>query len=250
MLLCVCQLLHLCCLRIKFSFCSYSKNSGRASVLLGANKTGDLKLPPDIIFKGAKNRKARVYRELKGRDDYPKDCEYYVQASAWMDEDIFIDFLNDIWLPYLDANGIKLALLLLDMCSVHLTPNVKLALSAARTEVEFIPAGYTAKLQPMDVGINKPFKNYIKREYDAWWYTNRNVNKKITRQSVANWVSQAWATITPNIIRNSWRHAGYLFETEFSNRLLVEPEQNNWNDHLVLDNFDVLDASTIVPNLP
>jgi hypothetical protein len=49
-------------------------------------------------------------------------------------------------------------LLELDQCKVHLMGSVVGALEGCGTEVEFILPGYTGKLQVLDVGINKPFK--------------------------------------------------------------------------------------------
>jgi hypothetical protein len=34
------------------------------------------------------------------------------------------------------------------------------------TESDYIPKGYTCKLQSMDGGINKPLKNYITQQLD------------------------------------------------------------------------------------
>lgn len=31
-----------------------------------------------------------------------------------------------------------------------------------------IPEGLTRQLQPLDVGVNKPFKDLLRREYNEW----------------------------------------------------------------------------------
>jgi DDE superfamily endonuclease len=41
------------------------------------------------------------------------------------------------------------------------------------TEVNYIPEGYASRLQVMDVGVNKPFKGYIKNELDDWLVANQ-----------------------------------------------------------------------------
>ena len=52
--------------------------------------------------------------------------------------------------------------LIFDEFTVHL---MKLCLNAIQdcgTEVDFVIQGYVSKLQILDVGINKPFKDYVK----------------------------------------------------------------------------------------
>ena len=42
------------------------------------------------------------------------------------------------------------------------------------TKVDFIVSGYTNKLQVLDVGINKPFKGYIRESYQNFMMGNTN----------------------------------------------------------------------------
>jgi hypothetical protein len=52
---------------------------------------------------------------------------------------------------------------------------VKEAFNDCNTAAEYsIPLGYTSKLQVMDVGINKPFKDYLCCELEAWMLRNPN----------------------------------------------------------------------------
>jgi hypothetical protein len=43
---------------------------------------------------------------------------------------------------------------------------VKEAFNELKMEIDFIPKGYTCKLQPMDVGINTRFKNYTYNQFN------------------------------------------------------------------------------------
>jgi hypothetical protein len=52
----------------------------------------------------------------------------------------------------------------------------------------------------MDVGINKPLKNYIKQQFDEWLILNRD--KKPKRQDDASWIWNRWSEISETIVRN------------------------------------------------
>ena len=51
--------------------------------------------------------------------------------------------------------------LLLDSFKVHQTQQVVQAIEETGCELDFISGGCTGLAQPLDVGINKPFKNQI-----------------------------------------------------------------------------------------
>eukprot|EP00977_Amphora_coffeiformis_P025179 scaffold18518_cov153-Amphora_coffeaeformis.AAC.1 len=48
--------------------------------------------------------------------------------------------------------------LIIDSFKVHQTAEVVQAIEVLGCEVDFIPGGCTGLAQPLDVGINKPFK--------------------------------------------------------------------------------------------
>jgi hypothetical protein len=52
------------------------------------------------------------------------------------------------------------------------------------TEVDFIIQGYTSKVQVLDVGINKPFKDYVKQSYEE--FTVENNGRKSSCLDVVN----------------------------------------------------------------
>jgi hypothetical protein len=61
---------------------------------------------------------------------------------------------------------------------------VKEAFNDCNTVMEYILPGDTSKLQIMEVGINKPIKEYLQRELKAWMVHNpKEIHTK--RQNVA-----------------------------------------------------------------
>jgi transposase-like protein len=179
-------------------------SSDRCTVMLGANLAGDIKLPPFVIYTGSSGRTGRVRREVEGKLGFPLEMEYSVQPKGWMDEELMLIWIERVWKP--SVAQFPRSYLILDCCTSHMTTAVKEAFDELNTEIDFIPKGYTCKLQPMDVGINKPFKNYTNNQFNEWLVANKD--KKPKRVDVAWWIWKAWTTLSDTIVRNSWRGCG------------------------------------------
>jgi DDE superfamily endonuclease len=179
-----------------------SGSSSRCTVLLGVTLSG-IKLPPFIIFKGSAT--GRLYREWTcAGTQYPNTSKYAVQAKAWIDSPTMLEWIDKVWAPFCD--GKPPTYLLMDECTVHKTASVKTALEDLSTEVDFIVKGYTSKLQVLDVGVNKPFKHYMRESYEHHMVVNNG--RKASRLDVANWVAEAWGKVKVESITNTWRSIG------------------------------------------
>jgi transposase-like protein len=178
--------------------------SSRATAMIGTNASGTEKIPPFLIYKGSASTTGRIYQELRKREGYPAELEYGVQKSAWMDEELMLQWLDKVWKPVTEARQGKKTLLLLDVYAAHMTSAVMQVFANLNTEVEFVPNGYTSALQPMDVGINKPFKGYTRRFFEEWIETCPN-GYKPHRRDAAKWVSLAWDLVTPTMIQKTWK---------------------------------------------
>ena len=56
-----------------------------------------------------------------------------------------------------------------------------------------IPKGLTSILQPLDVSINKPFKEAMKHKYESSIIYFSNKNKiKIKREVLLKWINDCW----------------------------------------------------------
>jgi transposase-like protein len=180
-------------------------SSSRCTIMLGASMSGK-KLSPFVIFKGKNCRSGYIKREIDGRDGYPDGMEFGVQDRAWMDEALMLEWIEKVWKPSISCN--KISYLILDECRSHLTAAVRKAFADCNTEVDLIPGGYTSRLQPMDVGLNKPFKGYVRDNFTDWLIENRNV--KPTRQDVSKWIMNGWSRVSEQIVLNAFRGSGYI----------------------------------------
>jgi hypothetical protein len=142
-----------------------------------------------------------VNKWTKEGNEFPNDCVYEVQAKAWVDQYNFPKWIDDkVWKPYTEG---KNSYLHMDQFKVHLMNDSVSRIQDCGTEVDFIPAGYTGALQVLDVGLNKPFKDYMRDEYEKYM-CQPGETKKVTRLLIAKWVSSAWAKITVPTITNTW----------------------------------------------
>jgi len=82
--------------------------------------------------------------------------------------------------------------------------------------MDYIPAGYTCVIQPVNVGVNAPFKSALHDYNHAWKMINyhgvTNVDKFPTpeREDLYPWIINAFNQITSESIVRTFQHIGFL----------------------------------------
>ena len=121
-----------------------------------------------------------------------------------MDEKLMVVYLQKVWKPYINqvAEEVGLtdtsSLLVMDSFRAHTTDNVKRVLEEMNTKAPIIPGGCTSKVQPLDVCVNKPFKQLLKASWAQYLkqaVTSQPEGSKVktaTRQEVTDWIVRAW----------------------------------------------------------
>lgn len=185
-----------------------ANSSNRCTTMIGCTATGKL-LPPFVIWKGSTKTTGRILRECEDPVGHglAEGITYTVQEKAWMDEARMLQWVDTVWKPFADSVDGP-TMLILDECSSHLTAAVKERIAACNTELEYIPGGYTSKLQVMDVGLNKPFKDRIRHCVESFIVGNP-IGTKPTRATVSHWIKTAWTTLDIMTVQNTWRHIGF-----------------------------------------
>lgn len=97
------------------------------------------KLPPYVVFKR---------KTLPKNLNFPKEVVVRCQAKGWMDKQLVQDW--------------RKSMLVWDSFRAHLSKPVRSTLRSINTECVVIPGGMTSMLQPLDVSINKPFKDRMR----------------------------------------------------------------------------------------
>jgi hypothetical protein len=97
------------------------------------------------------------------------DSIYCLNKKAWFNEQIMLDWIKHILAPY-DATappGI-IPIIFLDQFRVHKMGSIVNAIQALGMQVEFIPAGCTRLIQPVNVEFNEPFKCKMHDKFLNW----------------------------------------------------------------------------------
>ncbi len=56
----------------------------------------------------------------------------------------------------------------MDSCAVHETAAIEEALGNHDTKALYIQRGFTSRLQVFDVGVHKPFKHYMRQQFETF----------------------------------------------------------------------------------
>ena len=139
---------------------TFGKSKERVSCILCIFGNG-MKAAPMLVFKGVpenllenKLNKIKVVLEKK----------IYVtcQQNAWVDSNIFIKWLNTIWFRSYQFRELKESILYFDEASSHMEKEVDTLFKKNNSEYRVIPPGLTSICQPLDLCINKPFKDALR----------------------------------------------------------------------------------------
>jgi len=178
----------------------------RVTVVLGIDLLNKINIKPFIIIKG---KTERCLKDIK----INANCNLSYQNKSWCNEKQFIKFLSTF------PNNKKI-LLLLDNCTSHKTQTVKLFLKNEYPliEIQYLPPNTTSILQPLDVGLNGPFKASLRNKYISWLITNfdngkdiSQVKKKERTNFLVKWISTSWKKVnTITNIKNSFKFCGYI----------------------------------------
>ena len=93
-----------------------------------------------------------------------------------------------------------------------------------------LPANCTDKLQPLDIAVNKPMKDYLKSKFQQWYalevrkqleitgvaQVKVDVGLQVIKSPSANWIISGWQELEkrPDIAINGFRKSGILDATK------------------------------------
>src|SRR3989442_1439327 len=98
-----------------------------------------------------------------------------------MIEAIMLEWIKKVLVPFkLPPNTMKY--LIMDLCSSHKKDYVLKLLTENKIFLSLIPGGCTSILQPLDVVVNKPLKDYIRQKFEAWFLEKVSLNANLTKK--------------------------------------------------------------------
>lgn len=101
------------------------------------------------------------------------------------------------------AVGSENICLILDSLAAHRSQSVSSALADLNIRVLYVPGGLTAVLQPIDLGINAPFKHWVRENWSASYGTERSTMQE-KRVFISRLVDQSWQQIRQETVSNSF----------------------------------------------
>ena len=128
------------------------------TVLLTVTMAGQL-LAPQVIYTGT------TTRSLPRGAEFPASWDVTSTANHWSNKDSMLQYIDTVLLPYVKnhrQNPGQKALLILDVFAAHRTEEFIKKLASNSIEVVFVPACCTDKLQPLDLTLNKDYKDELK----------------------------------------------------------------------------------------
>ena len=128
--------------------------------------SGDF-LPIQLIYQGKSPRCHPHY-------DFPAGWNITHSPRHWSTEDTMLEYIEHIIVPYVETtrdllNDDKAALVIMDNFKGQVTASVNSLLDRHIIHVCSLPPNTTDLLQPMDISINKPAKDFLKREFEQWY---------------------------------------------------------------------------------
>ena len=168
-----------------------------------------------------------------------KEKKIYIkcQENSWCTTDLFKFWLNKIFLHYQNCIKKKNCLLIFDRATSHINSDIINYMNLNNIYYVIIPSGFTRFLQPLDLSINKPFKNALKEKYLNYQQTHINdiTENKFTLkdEDIIRFIDEIWNKeniIKKDIIKKSFLYCGISQALDGS-----EDEYFRWPDLSYLD---------------
>ena len=203
-----------------------SEDKRQITAVFAATMKGDF-LFPQIIYSG---KTSRCLPSVK----FPDGWHVTYTENHWANEKTTEDYIKLILLPYVESKRTELslgssypALVIFDRFKAQCTERILKILDDNNIRLAIVPANCTDRLQPLDVSVNKPAKEYLRRQFQLW-YSDQVCTKLGKKESVssislqmgvvkplgAKWLIGVYEYMKskPSIIINGFKEAGIYFE--------------------------------------
>lgn len=203
-----------------------SDDKRQITAVLAVTMTGEY-LPAQLLFQG---KTVRCHPKIEA----PPGWDIWHSINHWSNEETMLRYIEKVILPFvvykrreLKLNEDSQALAIFDCFKGQTTQTVYDLLKSNHIRVVKVPANCTDKLQPLDISINKPMKEEM-RKYFRNWYAESvrkqleegtpleevsiDVALSVIKNQSANWMFRSWETLTqkPEIAVNGFRKAEIL----------------------------------------
>ena len=119
-----------------------------------------------VIYKGTTVR-------CHPKHKFPPGWDITHSKKHWSNEHTMIQYIQNVIIPYVDnirTDSTEAALIIMDNFKGQTTPTVSNLLEENNIQVCLLPPNTTDRLQPLDVAINKPAKEFYRRKFQGWYF--------------------------------------------------------------------------------
>ena len=125
-------------------------------------------LPLQLIYAG---KTSRCHPKFK----FPPEWHITHSQKHWSNEETMIQHVDNIILPYVERTREMLdreeapALVIMDNFKGQITAKINKLLEDNNIHVCLLPANTTDLLQPLDISVNKPAKEFLRKRFQLWY---------------------------------------------------------------------------------
>lgn len=137
------------------------------TALFCGSLTGDF-LPVQVIYQGKTSR-------CHPKFGFPSDWNITHSRKHWSTEETMIEYIHSIIIPYITAqrellgDASRHAAIIMDNFKGQVTDSVHALLEEHGIYPCLLPPNTTDRLQPLDVSVNKPAKDFLRRKFEEWY---------------------------------------------------------------------------------
>ena len=138
------------------------------TAVFAATAVGDF-LPVQLIYQGKTSASLPAFT-------FPDDWSVMYTPNRWANEQTTKAYIEEIILPYVNEKRRQLhleddhpALVIFDVFKGQCTEEVLKMLNDNHIEHVLVPANCTDRLQPLDLSVNKPAKEFLRRRFQEWF---------------------------------------------------------------------------------
>ena len=138
------------------------------TAVFAATAIGDF-LPPQVIYKGKSSKSLPS-------TTFPADWSITFTPNRWSNEETMKVYIEEIIAPYVRQTRERLslsedhpALAIFDVFKGQCTEDVLQLLEDNNIEHVQVPPNCTDRLQPLDLSVNKPAKDFLRSRFQEWY---------------------------------------------------------------------------------
>ena len=135
----------------------------QATLVLYIFADGIPRIRPKLIFHGkATNEGGKI--EERENHLYYKGVTVHFNSTAYNNEELTIQWIDSELIPSLQPTAQDEVLLALDVAAFHKTLEILQKLRNNHIITALVPLGCIGILQPLDIAVNKPFKELLQEQ--------------------------------------------------------------------------------------